>query len=105
MAAAIIIADGVSPGNEGRGYVLRRLLRRIIRAAKLLGVEQPVMADLIATVPDGVAQMLVSIAKVKALALPFSLPAFAIKQHWHERYQHDPANRWLRSVIAELFLD
>ncbi|WP_137147589.1 alanine--tRNA ligase [Mycolicibacterium sp. CR10] len=50
--AAIIIADGVSPGNEGRGYVLRRLLRRIIRAAKLLGVEQPVMADLIATVRD-----------------------------------------------------
>jgi len=50
--AAIIIADGVSPGNEGRGYVLRRLLRRIIRAAKLLGVEQPVMGDLIATVRD-----------------------------------------------------
>ena len=61
--------------------------------------------DLIATVPDGVAQMLVSIAKVKALALPFSLPEFAIKQHWHERYQQDPANRWLRSVIAELFID
>ncbi|OKH61579.1 alanyl-tRNA synthetase [Mycobacterium sp. SWH-M5] len=50
--AAIIIADGVSPGNEGRGYVLRRLLRRIIRAAKLLGVDQPVMGDLIATVRD-----------------------------------------------------
>ena len=52
--AAIIIADGVSPGNEGRGYVLRRLLRRIIRAAKLLGVEQPVMADLMTTVRDAV---------------------------------------------------
>jgi len=52
--AAIIIADGVSPGNEGRGYVLRRLLRRIIRAAKLLGVEQPIMADLMATVRDAV---------------------------------------------------
>ncbi|AKS34561.1 alanine--tRNA ligase [Mycolicibacterium goodii] len=50
--AAIIIGDGVSPGNEGRGYVLRRLLRRIIRAAKLLGVEQPVMADLMVTVRD-----------------------------------------------------
>lgn len=61
--------------------------------------------ELIATVPDGVAQMLVSIAKVKALAPPFALPQFAIKQHWHERYQHDPANRWLRSVIAELFLE
>ncbi|BBY16329.1 alanine--tRNA ligase [Mycolicibacterium litorale] len=50
--AAIIIGDGISPGNEGRGYVLRRLLRRIIRAAKLLGVEQPVMAELMATVRD-----------------------------------------------------
>ncbi|MFN8088164.1 MAG: alanine--tRNA ligase [Mycobacterium sp.] len=50
--AAIIIGDGVTPGNEGRGYVLRRLLRRIIRAAKLLGVEQPVMADLMETVRD-----------------------------------------------------
>lgn len=50
--AAIIIGDGVSPGNEGRGYVLRRLLRRIIRAAKLLGVDRPIMADLMTTVRD-----------------------------------------------------
>jgi len=50
--AAIIIGDGVSPGNEGRGYVLRRLLRRIIRAAKLLGVEQPIMGNLMVTVRD-----------------------------------------------------
>jgi alanyl-tRNA synthetase len=50
--AAIIIGDGVSPGNEGRGYVLRRLLRRIIRAAKLLGVEEPIMGRLMATVRD-----------------------------------------------------
>lgn len=52
--AAIVIADGVCPGNEGRGYVLRRLLRRIIRAAKLLGVEQPIMAELMVTVRDAV---------------------------------------------------
>ncbi|MGK2869771.1 MAG: alanine--tRNA ligase [Mycobacterium sp.] len=50
--AAIIIGDGVTPGNEGRGYVLRRLLRRIIRAAKLLGVDRPIMAELMATVRD-----------------------------------------------------
>ncbi len=50
--AAIIIGDGVTPGNEGRGYVLRRLLRRIIRAAKLLGVERPIMAELMTTVRD-----------------------------------------------------
>jgi alanyl-tRNA synthetase len=50
--AAIIIGDGVTPANEGRGYVLRRLLRRIIRAARLLGIERPVVGELMATVRD-----------------------------------------------------
>ena len=50
--AAIMIGDGVSPGNDGRGYVLRRLLRRIIRSAKLLGVDDPIIGELMATVRD-----------------------------------------------------
>ncbi|MDT5176779.1 MAG: alanyl-tRNA synthetase [Mycobacterium sp.] len=50
--AAIIIGDGVTPGNDGRGYVLRRLLRRVIRSAKLLGIDTPIVADLMATVRD-----------------------------------------------------
>src|SRR5260370_17042148 len=53
--AAILIGDGVSPGNDGRGYVLRRLLRRVIRSAKLLGLdspESPIVGDLMATVRD-----------------------------------------------------
>ncbi|MEB3063137.1 alanine--tRNA ligase [[Mycobacterium] zoologicum] len=50
--AAILIGDGVSPGNDGRGYVLRRLLRRVIRSAKLLGVEGPIVGDLMACVRD-----------------------------------------------------
>jgi alanyl-tRNA synthetase len=50
--AAILIGDGVSPGNDGRGYVLRRLLRRIVRAAKLLGIDAPIVADLMLTVRD-----------------------------------------------------
>ena len=50
--AAILIGDGVSPGNDGRGYVLRRLLRRVIRSAKLLGIDTPIVGDLMATVRD-----------------------------------------------------
>ncbi|MET0475381.1 MAG: alanine--tRNA ligase [Mycobacterium sp.] len=50
--AAIIIGDGVTPGNDGRGYVLRRLLRRVIRSAKLLGIDTPVVAELMACVRD-----------------------------------------------------
>ncbi|CAM4327888.1 Alanine--tRNA ligase [Mycobacterium basiliense] len=50
--AAILIGDGVSPGNDGRGYVLRRLLRRVIRSAKLLGIDSPILGDLMASVRD-----------------------------------------------------
>lgn len=41
-----LISDGVVPGNEGRGYVLRRLMRRVIRNMRLLGAESPSMAEL-----------------------------------------------------------
>ncbi|MDY2941533.1 MAG: alanine--tRNA ligase [Varibaculum sp.] len=45
-SSLMLIGDGVRPGNEGAGYVLRRLLRRSIRAMKLLGVDEPVMDEL-----------------------------------------------------------
>ena len=45
-SALMLIGDGVSPGNDGRGYVLRRLLRRTVRAMRLLGVNEPVFGEL-----------------------------------------------------------
>ena len=44
--AAMLIGDGVTPGNEGRGYVLRRMMRRTIRNMRLLGVNDPIMKEL-----------------------------------------------------------
>ena len=48
-SALMLIGDGVSPGNDGRGYVLRRLLRRTVRAMRLLGVNEPVFGKLFLT--------------------------------------------------------
>jgi len=53
-STSFLIADGVTPSNEGRGYVLRRIMRRAMRHAFLLGAENPLMHRL---VPTLVAQM------------------------------------------------
>jgi alanyl-tRNA synthetase len=51
-SSAILVADGVLPSNEARGYVLRRLLRRAVRHARLLGCERPIMPGMMETVID-----------------------------------------------------
>ncbi|GAA5153227.1 alanine--tRNA ligase [Nocardioides marinquilinus] len=45
-SSMMLIADGVTPGNEARGYVLRRLLRRAVRSMRLLGYEDPALPEL-----------------------------------------------------------
>jgi len=51
-AVAFLLADGVLPSNEGRGYVLRRILRRGVRHAWLLGSREPVLAGVVREVTD-----------------------------------------------------
>ncbi|SHJ84422.1 alanyl-tRNA synthetase [Tessaracoccus bendigoensis DSM 12906] len=46
-SSLMLMTDGVTPGNEARGYVLRRLLRRVIRSMRLLGVSAPVLLELL----------------------------------------------------------
>jgi DNA-binding transcriptional LysR family regulator len=103
----IITASGTGHELVEHELARRGLERKVALSLPTLPGAGNLLAntDLIATVPERIAQMLVRIARVKALQPPFRFPTFAIKQHWHERYQHDPANRWLRSMVADLFLE
>ncbi|MCA1796339.1 MAG: alanine--tRNA ligase, partial [Geobacteraceae bacterium] len=65
-AAAFLIADGVLPSNEGRGYVLRRIMRRAMRHAKMLGFEEPVLYKTAGFVLDNMAQTYPEEAKRKS---------------------------------------
>lgn len=80
--------------------------RIAVRAAHAMGVTSIVSStDLLVIVPSRLAAACSELADVRILALPVEIPKFQIKQHWHERFHHDPGNRWLRGLVAELFQD
>ena len=61
--------------------------------------------DLIVTVPSRVAAVFAQEGNFKVLPLPLRMPSFEVRLHWHQRYHQDPANRWLRGVMAELYAE
>ncbi len=90
------IVDKVMAQN---GYERRILLR----VPSFLGVARLVaQTELLVIVPRRLGEALAQQERVQLLEPPVALPAFAVKQHWHERFHADPANAWLRQVMAEL---
>ena len=68
-AVAFLLADGVHPSNEGRGYVLRRILRRAVRHAWLLGRKAPTLASVAEVVVDTMGDVYPELKEKKALIL------------------------------------
>ena len=67
-SACFLVADGVLPSNEGRGYVLRRILRRAMRHAHLLGVEEPMLWRLVPVLVRKMGQAFPELAANRSLA-------------------------------------
>ena len=61
--------------------------------------------DLIVTVPSRVAAVFAQLGNFKVLPLPLRMPSFEVRLHWHRRFHQDPANRWLREVMTELYAE
>jgi len=66
-ACSFLIADGVLPSNEGRGYVLRRIMRRAMRHAHLMGCEEPLMWRLVPSLVDQMGHAFPELVRAEAL--------------------------------------
>ncbi|MBS0511934.1 MAG: LysR family transcriptional regulator [Proteobacteria bacterium] len=101
---AMVISSGT-----GHGYLERELARQgvtrkvVLRVPNFLGVAFVVEhTDLVVTIPARLGDMLSRHGRFRIYPTPFAQPGYSVKQFWHERFHHDPGNRWLRGLIREL---
>lgn len=84
----------------------RKVRRRVKVHVPDLTSVGPIVAqsEMIATVPRPVGEMFARQVPVKVHEHPVRLPTYPVKLHWHERYQLDPGNQWMRRIVAELMV-
>ena len=100
---AIVAGTGQHLLNDAlhRARIERRV---VLDLPGFLGLSAIILAtDLVATLPRHTGETLAKASGLRLFPCPFSVPSFSVKQHWHARYHHDEANRWLRHVCAKLF--
>jgi len=77
--------------------------RVILKVPSFLGVARIVaQTELLVIVPRRLGETLAHQERVRMFEPPVSLPSFAVKQHWHERFHADAGNAWLRGALAQL---
>ena len=101
-----ITTCGTGHGVVEKELEAKGIQRRVgLTVPSFLGIASIITTlDYLAILPEQLARHLARTVTIKVLPLPFSMPSYYIMQHWHERYTQDPASKWLRSVVANLFL-
>ena len=104
---AAIVSSGAAPKIIDETLHAMGKERRIaLRIPHFLGASFVVeLTDLLITIPQRLAEVLQGRGAYVIYPVPFVIPTYEVKQHWHERYHHDAASRWLRGVIADLLVD
>jgi DNA-binding transcriptional LysR family regulator len=102
-----IATNGTGHGIVERTLEVKGIERRVgLTVPSFLGIASILTStDYLVVLPGQLADHLSRPGQIKVLRLPFHLPSYVIMQHWHERYTHDPAVRWLRGVMVELFAE
>jgi alanyl-tRNA synthetase len=107
-AATFLISDGVHPANDGRGYVLRKILRRGIRHGRLLGQEKPFMHEMVFAVRDEMQvaypELKESAERVSKVVLAEELQFARVMDAGSQRLQRVIENRFSREVFDDDFL-
>jgi DNA-binding transcriptional LysR family regulator len=101
---AVVSSSGAGPLILDREIDRLGIQRRIsLNIPNFIGAALVVEhTDLILTIPERLADVLQGRAAVRIFPVPFPLPQYEVKQHWHERFHNDPGSQWLRRVIADL---
>lgn len=104
---AVISSSGAAPTILEREIARQGIQRRIaLRIPSFLGAAFVIEhTDLLLTVPRRLGEVLQGRGAFRFLPVPFPLPEYEVKQHWHERYHHDEGNRWLRRLVSRLLSD
>jgi len=98
--------------RSGTGHHLLALALQEQRIATNVALELPGFlglpaiigtTDLIATLPRHIGETLAHYYGLQVLVCPLSISGFTVRQYWHARFHHDPANQWLRGVCTGLF--
>ena len=101
---AVISSSGAAPLLIDQAIAKQGIQRKVaVKIPNFIGAALVVEhTDLVITIPARLAEVLRDRGELRSFPVPFPLPGYQVKQHWHERYHQDPGSRWLRQVIAEL---